>query len=138
MAKNRVFFPQDALDTWLVEDRVELSNDELLLKSEGRRFRISEAARVLREVTGQPDSNEIVGKVKSKNFLTELGAEIVENSMIIGDNAYDIVQGWMGLPIGAFADHVKAHTAAPAVAPEGKRSPSSDEELLGQFLMRVL
>jgi hypothetical protein len=131
MAKNRIFFPQEALDTWLIDGHVELAADELLIKSENRRYRIAEAARVLREVTGSEDGFDLVGRVKTKNFLGELGAELVEGSMLLGDNAYDIVQGFLGTPIGSFAEHM----ASPAK--EGAKV-GSDEELLGQFLLRVL
>ncbi|MFO0660832.1 MAG: hypothetical protein U0165_13510 [Polyangiaceae bacterium] len=131
MAKNRVFFPQEALDLWLVEEKIELGNDQLTLLSEGRKFRITEAARVLAEVTGTPDSFELVGKVKSKNYLHELGAEVLDQSMIIGDNAYDIVPGFLGTPMGSFAEHRASYT-------DLSRVPTTDEELLGQFLLRVL
>src|SRR5690242_3093945 len=122
--KNRVFFPQAALDEWIAEDRVDLRNDELTIKSENRKYRIIEAVRILSEVTGQADVNELVGKVKSRAFLTELGAEILEGSVILGDNAYDAVPGFVGAPIGSFADHRK-HTP-----PSSKlvRTITSDED----------
>lgn len=143
MAKNRVFFPQEALDTWVVENRVELGRDELTLKSEGRRFKITEAVRVLREVTDTPDAYDLVGRVKSRVFLSALEAEIVESSMLIGDNAYDVVQGFLGLPIGAFEEHVvsvEAASARKAREAEGLQAPppANDEELLKQFLLQVL
>src|SRR5687767_5052041 len=99
MMKNRVFFPQAALDNWLVDNRVDIKNDQLLMKSEGRRFRIIEAIRVVREVSGSDDPHELLGRVKTRAFLNELGAEVLENSMILGDNAYDVVQGFIGAPI---------------------------------------
>ncbi len=131
--KNRVFFPQVALDEWLVEDRVDLKNDELTIKSEGRKYRIIEALRVLREVRGTPDHHELLGKVKSKAFLGELGAEILETSMILGDNAYDVVQGFVGAPIGTFAEHQKS--APPSLR---TRNLTTDEDLLAAFLATKL
>jgi hypothetical protein len=139
MAKNRVFFPQEALDSWLVDGRVELTNDELMIRSEGRKFRITEAVRVLSELTNTPDLNDLVGRVKSRVFLQALEAEILEGSMIIGDNAYEVVPGFLGTPVGTFAEHVQSQSSAearksrPELAP-----PRSDEELLGQFLMQTL
>ena len=130
MAKNRIFFPQEALDTWMIDGHVELANEELLIKAENRRYRITEAARVLREVTGTPDSFDLVGKVKSKVYLGELGAELLESSMVLGDNAYDVVPGFLGTPIGTFAEHMRQNPAAATV--------KSEEELLGTFLLRVL
>ncbi len=130
--KNRVFFPQVALDEWLAEDRVDLRNDELTIKSEGRKYRIIEAIRVVREVSGVADSHELLGKVKSKAFLGELGAEILETSMIIGDNAYDVVPGFVGAPVGTFAEHQKSTQAMQA------RNLSTDEDLLAAFLATKL
>jgi len=128
--KNRVFFPQAALDQWIADDRVDLRHDELTIRSEGRRYRIIEAIRVVREVTGGQDANELLGKVKSRAFLNELGAEILEGSMILGDNAYDVVPGFVGAPVGTFAEHRKS-------IPESSinvRGLSTDEELLATFL----
>jgi hypothetical protein len=130
--RNRVFFPQIALNEWVATDRVDLSADELLIRAEGRKFRIVEAVRILREVTDTPDPHDIIGTVKSKAYLAELGAEILEDSMIIGDNAYDIVPGFAGAPIGSFADHQKA---APN---ERAQSMSTDEELLAAFLSQAM
>lgn len=131
--KNRVFFPQAALDAWIADERVDLQTDELTIKAEGRRYRIIEAIRILREVTGGGDPNELVGKVKSRAFLAELGAEVLESSMILGENAYDVVPGFVGAPIGSFADHRKA---APITG--GRPMMASDEDLLAAFLASKL
>lgn len=125
-----MFFPQAALDDWIASDRVDLNNDELLIKTEGRRYKIIEAIRVLREVTGSADIHEVLGRVKTRAFLRELGAEILEGSMIIGDNAYDVIPGFIGAPVGTFAEHRKAAPAGTA----SSSSPTSDEELLAAFL----
>jgi hypothetical protein len=94
---NRVFFPQACLDQWGVEGKIELSSSELVVLAKGQRFAVDEVVRVVLEVTGSADPHRIVGKVKSKAELEGLGAEILENSMIIGDNAYDVVPGWAGV-----------------------------------------
>jgi hypothetical protein len=126
MARNRVFFPQAALDGWVASDRIDVNGDELTIKGAQRRYRAVEALRIIREVTGTPDGNELVGTVKSRAFLTELGAEILGGSMILGDNAYDVVPGFVGAPVGPFDDHKKS-------LPTG-RAVSSDEDLLTIYL----
>lgn len=131
--RNRVFFPQIALDEWLADSRCELRNDELMIKSENRKYRIIEGIRVLREVSGVADSHELIGKVKSKAFLVELGAEILETSMILGDNAYDVVPGFVGAPLGVLLGQ-----QAPTSAPVTSAPPSSDEDLLAAFLATKL
>jgi hypothetical protein len=133
MAKNRVFFPQTALDQWISEGKVDLSGDELTIKPDARRYRILEAARVLAECTGLPDANELVGKVKTRMFLSELGAEILETSMVLGENAYDIVPGFVGAPVGTFSEHMAAAATMGASAPA-----ASDEDLLAKFLLESL
>ena len=122
--RNRVFFPQTSLDEWLGENRADIKGEELTLKSEGRRYRIIEAVRVMSEVTGADDPHELLGRVKTRAFLTELGAELLESSMILGDNAYDVVQGFIGAPIGTFADYLKSTPGVKA---------STDETLLQGF-----
>jgi hypothetical protein len=128
MGRNRVFFPQEALDAWVVSGSVDLQDQDLLLKSEGRKYRLTEGARVVREVTGEPDASEIVGKCKTLAFLRELGADILERSMIIENNAYDIIPGFLGTPIVAPEETPNAGVRAPTL--------SSDEELLAQFLAK--
>lgn len=126
--RNRVFFPQAALDEWIAGDLVDLEGDELTIRGEGRKYRIAEAVRVLREVAGSPDEHELIGRVKSKNYLAELGAEILEESMILGDAAYDVVPGFVGAPVGSFEEHRQSVADASA----------SDEELLAAFLAKSM
>ena len=142
MPTNRVFFPQEALDEWVHEERVDLSTNEFVIKGEGRRYRIVEAVRVLAEVTGGDDIHELVGKVKTVGYLGELGAELLGNSMIIDDLAYEVVPGFFGAPIGTFAEHLSDPARAAALARSDqlvlRDKPQSDEELLAQYLMRTL
>lgn len=119
-----MFFPQVALDQWLVDGKIDLSSTELILLAEGRRYKVEEAVRVLVEVTGANDAHKLVGKVKPKSKLEEIGAEILENSMIVGDNAYDVVPGFCGVPAEPWSDH--ARSAAPG-------APASEEDMLRRF-----
>lgn len=135
-----MFFPQSCLDQWGVEGKIELSPTELVVLAEGRRYDITEVVRVVVEVTGSPDPHGIVGKVKAKADLEKIGAEILENSMIIGDNAYDVVPGWAGRPQTRFADHL---LSAERMSARGNRTdvgtgPQSDEDMLERFAAGTL
>lgn len=125
MKVNRVFFPQALLDEWTADERVELAGDQLLLRTEGRRYQIEEAVHVLRDAAGGGDVPKLVGKVKTRDQLAALSAEVFESSMIVGDEAYDVVPGFVGEPIGA---------------PEPSRASSSinEEDLLAHFLLQKL
>ena len=98
--QNRVFFPQSALDQWLTSGKVDLRGNELMINEEQRRYEIVEAVLVVREVSGAPDAFNLVGRVKPKDKLEREGAEIFDTSLVYGENAYDVVPGWLGLPVG--------------------------------------
>jgi len=136
MGNNRVFFPQAALDQWISDGKVDLAGDELTIKPDARRYRILEAARILREVTGLQDVNELVGKVKTRHYLSGLGADLLENSMVLGDNAYDVIPGFVGAPVGTFEEHMADPARVDGGSPgRGTAPPASDEELLAKFLL---
>ncbi len=133
--RNRIFFPQASLDQWGVEGKIELSPTDLVILSEARRYEITEVVRVVVEVTGSPDPHGLIGKVKSKADLEAMGAEIMENSMIIGENAYDVVPGWAGAPTMPFEDYLASpeHKLARRRSGITTPEPNSDEELVAQF-----
>ena len=136
---NRVFFPQRALDDWVSEDRVELGEGVLVIKAERRRYRLVDALRVLREVSGGGDVYGLVGTVKTVNYLNELGAELLGTSMLIGESGYDVVPGFLGLPIGSFHEHRSLYPSSPnSGAVSSRPGPNSDEELLAQHLLEKL
>jgi len=144
--QNRVFFPQAALDVWLTDGTVDLSGNELTILDpalegqashtesaapSGRRYRLTEAVRIVNEVTGSADAHDLLGRVKSKAFLDERKAELMESSLLLGENAYDVVPGWLGEPIGTFDEHMASQKRSFA-------GPESDEELLAAFLLRTM
>jgi hypothetical protein len=136
--KNRVFFPQAALDQWIVDGSVELQDGELTIVAEGRRYRLAEAVRVIREVSGAGDGHEVVGRVKARMYLEQLGAEIVETSMLLGEAAYDVEPGWLGIPVGTFAEHVGSDARKRARGSKAGADPRTDEDLLARFLAKNL
>jgi len=138
--QNRVFFPQSAVDQWGIDGRIDLLAGELILLAEGRRYKVEEAVRIVTEVTGANDDRKIIGKVKPKRALDEIGAELLETSMILGDNAYDVVPGWVGVATCSLADHLRSPERMKA---RGERTdvgavPTSDEELLQRFVEGTL
>jgi len=138
--QNRVFFPQLLVDQWGIEGKIDFTATELIVIAEGRRYKISEAVRIVAEVSGANDEQKLVGKVKPNGVLNELGAEIFENSMILGENAYDVVPGWMGTATSTFAEHLLSPERMKA---RGGRTdvgagPQNDEEMLTRFFDGIL
>jgi hypothetical protein len=132
--ENEFFFPEAALNQWIVDEVVDVQNGELTILGEGRRYRLAEAVRVIREVSGALDGHNLVGRVKARAGLDRLGAEIVETSMLVGDTAYDVEPGWVGTPIGTFAQHEASDARKKARAGRAGPQPRTDEELLVRFL----
>ncbi|HWA74694.1 MAG TPA: hypothetical protein VG937_20255 [Polyangiaceae bacterium] len=116
MGKNRLFFPQAALDRWLVNRVADLSLDQLRLRDSGRRFRLVEGVRVLNEVSGAEDPFDVCGTVRSVAYLLELGAELLGDSMIIAENAYQVVPGWLATPVSGSAELRLGSEPAPPAA----------------------
>jgi hypothetical protein len=131
MRPNRVFFPQALLDSWIADDRVDLGGDQLLLRDEGRRYKIEEAVHVIADAAGGADAAGLIGKVKTRSQLAEHNAEILENSLIVGDDAYEVVPGFVGEPVGSFESRAAEATGEPTPA-------ANDEQLLAQFLLESL
>jgi hypothetical protein len=133
--QNRVFFPQTAVDQWGIDSKIDLVGNELILLAEGRRYKVEEAVRIVAEVTGANDDRKIIGKVKPKRALEEIGAELLETSMILGENAYDVVPGWVGTPAGPFNDHLlsEERMTARAGKTDSGTGPHTEEELLERF-----
>src|SRR5271165_2448074 len=119
--ENGFFFPEDSVNEWIVGERIDVRNGELTIVAEGRRYELVEAVRVLREVTGSVDAGDLVGRVKTRAELDDLGAEIIEASMLLGDAAYDIQLGWVGRPVGTFAEHERSPARKKARA--GRTAP---------------
>lgn len=136
--QNRVFFPQLALDHWITEGTIDLQGTELSITKEARRYRLAEAAHILKEVTGATDVNELVGRVKSKQYLQELGAELLEDSLILGDNAYEVIPGFLGSPIGTFEEFVSSPERKARASQFPQEEPRTEEDLLVRFLMTKL
>jgi hypothetical protein len=132
--ENRFFFPEAAVNQWIVDEVVDVQDGELTILGEGRRYRLAEAVQVVREVSGTVDRHDLVGRVKVRTGLDQLGAEIIETSMLVGDAAYDVEPGWVGTPVGTFAQHESSEAWKKARGGRAGPHPKTDEELLLQFL----
>lgn len=93
MPTSRVFVPQEALEAWLSSGRVHMVGETLFL--EGQAFALESAVRFMSEVTGGTDEPRLVGRVKTLAQIAELGGEQCAASVVLGDNAYEVVEGFL-------------------------------------------
>jgi hypothetical protein len=136
MGVNRVFFPQDALDAWLAEERVSLDGELLTLLEQGQRFRLEGAVRILAEVADGGDAPGLVGKVKTVPQIEVLEAEHVSGSLVLGDNAYEVVEGFVGQPLESAEPLVSGDDLASAArAAVGDPGSRDSMDALTRFLL---
>jgi hypothetical protein len=96
MSANRVFFPQQALDRWLDEGHVALAGDELFIPAAGRHFRLRAAVQFVADVADTGDPHSLCGKVKTLEDVSALKGEHCADSVVLGDSAYQVVEGFVG------------------------------------------
>jgi len=135
VARNRLFVPQSLLDLWLSEERVQVEGETMITQPEAQRFHLTTALLFKEEVTGEADAHDLIGKVKTLEQLAEVGAEHYADSVVLGDNAYQCVEGFTGTPEQAEAAMVTGSSlSSAAMAAIGERAASGELDLLARFL----
>ena len=94
----RLFVSQARLDEWVEQQRVELESNRMTL-DDGRRFLLNEAVFFAQVVGGDTDPNDLVGSVKTRKQLDELGAEHYPGSVICGETGYEVKDGYLADPL---------------------------------------
>lgn len=127
MNPSRIFLSQEALDTWISEGRADIQGDLLVDKKGNRRFQLREGVRFLSEVSGGVDAETLVGRVKDLEQLAAMGGEVMSDSVVLGELAYEVQPGFVGkaLPADARAEPTKEITLPPE---EAKPSPESQKQ----------
>jgi hypothetical protein len=94
MRANRMFFSQEALDRWLEAGHVNLDGEVLGLPS-GARFRLTGGVVFNAEVASGDDALGLCGKAKTAEEVRALNGELVTGSVLIGDHAYEVTDGFL-------------------------------------------
>lgn len=91
-----VFIAQSTLQQWADQGKVRLEETTLLLLKEQRQVALRPAVRFTQILGSESDPNGLVGKVKTTAQLAELGAEHYMDSVLLGEVAYTVVEGFLG------------------------------------------
>ncbi|HOX45578.1 MAG TPA: hypothetical protein PK668_18410 [Myxococcota bacterium] len=93
---RQLFISQDTLVAWQDQDKVAFDGHVMTIKADGRRFNLLEAVRFIRlEGEGQ-DTAGMVGKVKTDEQIVAAGGERYRDSVILGEAAYKVQEGFIG------------------------------------------
>jgi hypothetical protein len=96
---SRLFISVDRLEAWSAEGRASFEGDRMVLTELGRAFSMTPAVHFVKTMGQDKDPHDLVGLVKSKPQLDEMGAEQLANSVIYNDTAYDVIDGFIGEPL---------------------------------------
>lgn len=95
MARH-LFIGQQTLGTWLDQDKIDFQDNVMTIKADGRRFKLVEAVRFIKVEGDEPDASGLLGRVKTDEQLGQMGAERYRDSVIYGDVAYKVQEGFIG------------------------------------------
>lgn len=154
---SRLFVSQELLDQWSGEGKVELVNTTLTLTGENRSFEIQPGVRFVKLAAGE-DRQDLTGRVKTEFQMSQINAELYMNSVLVGEDAYDVQTGFLcEVPAGAaqaIGDQAAARTTsasgekalaagapgatAPKVAAQAAPRTVDERSALAQFLLENL
>ena|SRR5438552_5627537 len=148
-----LFVPQSVLDKWSEQGRIQVDGNVLTILGEGKNFALTSAVRFMKMEAGD-DNAGLLQKVKTTDALKQMGAEHYMESVILGENAYQVQQGFLAdanaLRRAAAASQAAAAKAAAAGAPKpaanaapasqaAAKSPedknAGEQDMLAQFLL---
>ena len=92
----RFFVSQEALDALVDSGVASIDVDSLSVVPRRLKAHVTPAIYVSKEIEGKGDPNQIVGKVKSLDAVTAMKADHYRDSLIVGDTAYEVVEGYLG------------------------------------------
>ncbi len=138
MGSNRLFWPQETMDTWIVAEKATIEDDILKIVDEGQRYKLSQAVHFVADVGEGTDPHKLVGRVKELETLAEIGAEHYMDSVLIEDSAYKVVPVFTGEPILEVVPKVTMRSgdiSGAVMTQAGENGDSEDRELLAKFLL---
>ena len=148
-----LFVPQSVLDKWSEQGRIQVDGNVLTILGEGKNFALTSAVRFIKMEAGD-DTAGLLAKVKTTDALKQMGAEHYMESVLLGESAYQVQQGFLAdanaLRRAAAASQPQppgtGATPAPKGAPPGANPASSsqgaqdenkdaEKDMLAQFLL---
>ena len=146
-----LFVPQSVLDKWSEQGRISVDGNVLTILGENKNFALTSAVRFLKMEAGD-DKVGLLSKVKTTDALKQMGAEHYMESVILGESAYQVQQGFLAdanaLRRAAAASSPPAPAPAPkpaapapaaaapkAAPPAEEKKPEQEKDMLAQFLL---
>jgi hypothetical protein len=95
-----IFISQEWVDVSNMDDKITLDGEQMVIKADGKGYRLTPAVRFLKVEGGDADAHGLVGKVKTTRALEAMQAETMAESVLLGDTAYRVQPGFSALYTG--------------------------------------
>lgn len=123
----KLFLPQKTLEEWSMAEKADLQDGKLVVKDGASSHPTTSAVHFVRVVSGD-DANQLVGRVKTQEQLQRLGAEHMADSVILGETAYEVAEGYVA----------EVQAAPPAKGDPKKKAANPEADLLAAFILDKL
>lgn len=90
-----MFIAERTLESWLDSGNVDVDADVVRLKNHGRAYDLEPAVRFL-SVVPEGAAPDLIGKVLTTKRIAELGGELMGDSVLFGDAAFEVESGYIG------------------------------------------
>lgn len=124
----KLFLPQKTLEEWALAEKADLSDGKLIVAEGKTSHPVTSAVHFHKLVSGE-DTQGLLGRVKTTPQLAALNAEHFADSCIVGEAAYEVVEGY-----------VTEVQAPPVAKTDGKKkgAGSPEADLLAAFILDKL
>ncbi len=118
VVNDKLFIPQAVLDKWVESGKVVFNDNHLTLPSEKKTYTLTSAVRFMSLLDGE-DKAKLLGRLRTIEKLNEIGAEHMSDSVILGDTAYQVQEGFIAIVLvdEEVAVAAEANPIAPPVMP---------------------
>ncbi len=134
MAIHR-FLSQQELVNWSDQGKIDVQGTKIVVIGEQLEVPIREAVRFMKLVSGE-DVKGLLAKVKTTEQLQEVGAEHYLDSVILGDAAYEVQQGYIADVPNEARSSPAAGSSAAGASP--KAPPGADADALARFILNKI
>ncbi len=120
----KLFLPQKTLEEWVVAETADLRDGKLVIAENNAAYPAVPAVHFQKVVSGV-DEKRLVARVKTEDQLRALGAEHMSDSVLLGDTAYEVAEGFI--------------TEVASQAPKAEKSkPAAEADMLAAFLLNKM
>jgi hypothetical protein len=92
---DRMFIAQSTLEAWMDSGNVEMHEQMVMLKKARRSYHLEPAVRFL-SVVPHDAAPKLIGKVLTERRIGELGGELLGDSVLLGELAFQVQPGYIG------------------------------------------